>query len=269
MKYSLGLVTAMPIKDSLKLAKASEDEGFHRIWYGEDIFHREIFTSMSILSLYTEKIRIATGVTSPYTRYPDIIRNSVQAVSELSEGRFGLGLGVGGLPEVERLTGKRPENPLKVMKETVEYLKSKFDLRIYLGVRGPKLLGLAGQIADGVILSGPKGYIKNAIKIIDKSSTGRRLEKILWNAFYLGENRELISKITKVIRESMPEFALEDIDNERIDQELCISGSEKDILEQINDYKSIGIDEFVLGPPYGDEPIEAIRLLGGLNGRSR
>ena len=104
MRLSLGLVTAMTIRKSIALAKAAEDVGYHRIWAGEDIFHREVFTYLSVLSLNTEGIGLGTAITSPYVRNLPVLANSTKALSELSKGGFILGLGVGGLPEVERLT---------------------------------------------------------------------------------------------------------------------------------------------------------------------
>ncbi|HDH28347.1 MAG TPA: LLM class flavin-dependent oxidoreductase, partial [Euryarchaeota archaeon] len=68
MRLSLGLVTAMTIRKSIALAKAAEDAGYHRIWVGEDIFHREIFTYLSVLALNTKSIGLGTGITSTYVR---------------------------------------------------------------------------------------------------------------------------------------------------------------------------------------------------------
>jgi hypothetical protein len=49
--------------------------------------------------------------------------------------------------------------------------------------------------------------------------------------------------------ESMPEFALQDLDEERVEEELCLYGSKEEILEEINEYEKFGIDEVVVGPP--------------------
>jgi alkanesulfonate monooxygenase SsuD/methylene tetrahydromethanopterin reductase-like flavin-dependent oxidoreductase (luciferase family) len=142
------------------------------------------------------------------------------------------------LPEVKKLTGERPKKPLYVLEKAVRFIKERFDLEVYLGVRGPKMLELAGRVADGVILSGPKGYIRKAVGIVDDASNGqRKVKKVLWNVFYLGKNPEKVSKITSVMLESMPEFALQDLDEERVEEELCLYGSKEEILEEINEYE--------------------------------
>ncbi|MFV2040422.1 MAG: LLM class flavin-dependent oxidoreductase [Candidatus Hydrothermarchaeales archaeon] len=264
MRLSLGLVTAMPIKKSVELAKEAEDAGCSHVWVGEDIFHREVFTYLSVLALNTERICLGTAITSSYVRDKNVIANSSKAVSELCNGRFTLGIGVGGLPEVERLTGSRPKNTVETLEKSALYLKEKLDIKIYMGVRGPHMLELAGRIADGVILSGPRGYVEKAVEIVDRASEGGRVEKVLWNAFYLGENPLLVSKITGVMMESMPEFARKHMDENMAEDELCISGSMDRIKTQIEEYEKMGIDELVIGPPYGENPANVIRELGAL-----
>ncbi len=132
-----------------------------------------------------------------------------------------------------------------------------------MGVRGPKMLKLAGRIADGVILSGPKRYIEKAVEIVESASEDRIVKKVLWNAFYLGDNPELVSQITSVMMESMPAFAIKQMESEGSRDELCITGSVEDVKGEIDLYKEIGIDEFVVGPPYGDNPLNVLRRMEG------
>lgn len=264
MKISLGLTTWMPVKESVALAKIAEKAGYHRAWVGEDIFYRELFTYLSVLSLKTEHMLLASGITSPYVRKPHVLASSVSAIAELSKNRFSLGLGVGGLPDVERFTGKKPEKPARVLEKAVLFLRDRMNLEVYLGVRGPRMLELAGRTADGVILSGPKGYVKEAIGIVDESAKDQgRVKKVLWNAFLLGEDKRLVEKVTSVMLESMPEFALKHVEDRRnAAEELCIYGSKDRILKEMRRFEEMGIDEFVVGPPYGKEPLEVIKAMG-------
>ena len=254
----------MPIADSVNLARSAEKADYSRIWLGEDIFHREVFTYLSILVQATEKIRLGTGITSPYVRNLPVLASSAKAVSDLFRGRFMLGLGVGGLPEIEKLTGTRPKNTVETLEKTVQHLREKLDTQIFMGVRGPKMLELAGRVADGVILSGPRGYIEKAVEIVDTASEGRHVEKVLWNAFYLGENPRLISQITSVMMDSMPGFAREYMDPARAEEELCITGPLEQVKEEIKGYEKLGIDALVVGPPYGENPVDVIGKMGVL-----
>ena len=124
------------------------------------------------------------------------------------------------------------------------------------------MLKLAGRVADGVILSGPKGYIEKAIEIVEDAAGGRRVKKVLWNAFHLGEDPRRVSKITKVMLESMPGFALKYMEGKRPEDELCIHGSKNQILEEMKWFEEMGVDEFIIGPPFGKEPLKVVVEMG-------
>jgi alkanesulfonate monooxygenase SsuD/methylene tetrahydromethanopterin reductase-like flavin-dependent oxidoreductase (luciferase family) len=98
-------------------------------------------------------------------------------LQSLSQGRFCLGLGSSTEPIVERWMGLALERPLTRVRETVEVIRLALlgervafdgqtvqvrDFRLQLGptevpivlaALGPRMLGLAGEIADGVVLS--------------------------------------------------------------------------------------------------------------------
>ncbi len=264
MRLSLGLVTAMPVSESIALSKAAENAGYIRIWVGEDIFHREVFTYLSVLAEETKNIGLATGITSPYVRNLPVLGNSSKALRELNKDRFVLGLGVGGLPEVEKLIGTRPKNTVETLEKTALHLKEKLGIKVYMGVRGPLMLELAGRVADGVSLSGPRDYIEKAVEIVDIASEGRLVEKVLWNAFYIGKNPKRVSQITSVMLESMPWFARKFMDVDRSEEDLCITGSLEHVKAEITKYEKLGIDEFVVGPPYGENPASIIEKMGAL-----
>ena len=261
MDLSLGLTTSMPVSSSVLLAKKVEKLEYSRVWVGEDIPKREIFTYLSILALNTREIGLGTGITSPYVRDKVILSTSIQAMYLLLGDRFILGIGAGGLPEIEEFTGRKPSKPLSVLEDTTNLVMDKFDTSVYFGIRGPKMLELAGRIADGVILSGPKSYISKAVKIIDDAANGREVRKVLWNAFILDGTQKDATKITSIMLESMPEFALAGL-KDNPENELCIFGSVDEILEEAKNYEELGIDELVVGPPYGKNPEDVIRRVG-------
>ncbi|RMF89878.1 MAG: LLM class flavin-dependent oxidoreductase [Methanobacteriota archaeon] len=263
---SLGITTSMTVEESKTLVGAAEDAGYTRVWLGEDIFHREVFTYLSLLAAGGSSIGLGVGVTSPYVRYKEVLAASAKAVSELSQGRFILGLGAGGLPEVERLTGSRPRKPVSVMEEAIKDLRERTGLSIYVGARGPRMLELAGRVADGVILSGPKRYLDRALEIVDEASEGRRVRKVLWNAFYLGENEALLSKVTEVMLQSMPPFAKDFMDRRDPERDLCVAGPPERVAREIRGFEKKGFDEVVIGPPYGETPESAIAEMGEIIG---
>lgn len=322
MKISLGLTTSMPINKSIELARRAEQLGYHRIWVGEDIPSREIFTYLSILALKTDRIPLGIGITNPYVRSIQKIASAVAGIQELSNNRFTMGLGVGGIPEVERLTGRRPRYVVDVLEETTIILKKIFEgekvdyqgtqicvsdfslssfplkpLDIYFGVRGPKLLELAGRVADGVIFSGPRDYLPSALKIVQESAEaeGRdpgEIKTVLWNGFLFSrEDNDLdLAKLMvatmiastapqilrsirldgKIVEGIRSAFKVKDmkgakafIDRKLIDQ-YCFYGDKKRIQKGFKEFQQAGFEEFILGPPYGKNPMDAIEAFGRL-----
>ena len=306
MKISLGLTTSMPVRSSIKYAKLAEKNGYHRIWVGEDILSREIFSYLSVICLNTEDIKIGCGVTSPYVRTIPIIASGFAGIQELSCNRFTLGIGVGGIPEIKKMTGKTPTQVADVIWETVFLLNKifkgekvsydgvkacvtdfKLNLskdfvppKIYLGVRGPRLMALAGEIADGVIFSGAKDYLKHSLRILDSSAKESRrnpkdITRVLWNGFLIEKDREdrtgrrdrrIAKTMVATIVSSLPGHAIDYLDKDSKDRELIL----KIKKEFLKDHKKASaivtddlIDQFCISGSV-DEITDAIREYGKL-----
>jgi 5,10-methylenetetrahydromethanopterin reductase len=311
LNISLGLTTSIPIKEGLKLALLAEREGFKRVFVGEDVLSRDVFAYLSVIALETSRIELATGITSPYVRRIATLASNALAIQKISDGRFTLGLGPGGIPELKKFLGKESEKPVLVMHDAALLIKRMFlgekityngplgkikdfkllaenaSIKIYFGVRGEKLLRLAGEIADGVIFSGPKEYLKRALRIVnEKISKKTDFNKIVWNCFLLIKNKEelrLGKRVVATIISSLPikeiEYYPELIDkafkikeffirgdyesaekliDENVMKQFCFAGELKDIREEISELEKLGFKEFVVGPPFGEEPKKTI-----------
>lgn len=261
MRLSLGLTTGMPIKECIGYAKKAEELGCYRIWVGEDIFSREIFTFLSILALKTKKIKLATGITSIYSRHGSVLLSSVKGMQNLAGERFSLGLGIGGLPELEKLLGRVPKDKVNAMKERVNMIKS-FDpsLKLYLGARGERMLKLGAELCDGVILSGPKSCVFDAKKMLEREAERHKksFEFILWNPIMIDSEKKntdvkKIKNMIDIITASLPENALKYIEGKsekEIINELCIAGKKEEIIKEIKKFERAGVNELVVSPEH-------------------
>lgn len=317
MKLSLGVTTSMPLEKSINYARVAEKSNYHRIWIGEDILSREVFTYISIIALKTRRILLATGITSPYVRNIAVIASNAAGIQILSGNRFSLGIGVGGIPEVEKATGKKPEDTVEVMRETALLLRRIFSRerityegklarlkdyklgiklelppKIYFGVRGKKLLSLAGEMADGVIFSGPRDYLSQAMQIVDEGAekAGRdksEIDRVLWNCTVEVENEEdmkLARLVSATMAASLPKSPLGEYENieqireqfkagkyeeaaqlvsEELMNQFCIYGTKKEIIYAFKEFEAKGFKEFVVGPPFSKNPEKTIEALGG------
>jgi 5,10-methylenetetrahydromethanopterin reductase len=128
---------------------------------------RDVYVCLAIAAISTRRIQLAHGVTDPVTYRPWVIANATATIDELSGGRAFVGLGAGG-PYGKEMKSR----PVKEVRAAVEFIRrysrgeeAEFDgvrmrsewvrrpLRVYIGCAGPKMLQLAGEIADGVMLA--------------------------------------------------------------------------------------------------------------------
>ncbi|MDD1760544.1 MAG: LLM class flavin-dependent oxidoreductase, partial [Methanothrix sp.] len=85
------------------MAKLAEDAGFQNIWITDHYNNRDVWTTLAVLSMMTNKIQLGTGVTNPYTRNAAIIASSIASINELSGGRAILGIGPGDKATFEKM----------------------------------------------------------------------------------------------------------------------------------------------------------------------
>jgi alkanesulfonate monooxygenase SsuD/methylene tetrahydromethanopterin reductase-like flavin-dependent oxidoreductase (luciferase family) len=144
--------------------------------YVTHIAGRDSITTLMAYAAATERIKLGTGVLPIYSRTPVATAQSAATVDEFSKGRMVIGLGVSHKVTVENWYGEKLERPLKAMREYVGIVRAAFrgedppageifkcrfrfmgyqprnDLPIYVAGLSPKMLRLAGEIADGVML---------------------------------------------------------------------------------------------------------------------
>lgn len=173
--YGLGLPPTAPTGDLVALAAEAERLGYRWMWVNDERLERDPFTVLAAMAAGTTRLRLGPGVTNPYSRHPALIATAMATLDELSGGRAVLGLGAGGTNHAA--LGIRREAPATAIREAVELIRAlwsgatasvegrvvtardarldfpaRADLPIYVGARGPKMLELAGAVADGVIV---------------------------------------------------------------------------------------------------------------------
>jgi len=186
----------MPLSDILFCGSEAERADFECITVAES-FYRDASVLSSAIACNTRKIKIGSSVYPVATRTPFQIAMATATLSELSDGRVCfIGLGVGYKDRIERYFGLKMANSCYKMKEYVDIIKGllsgkefsytgkffdfqdfpklvdkRMDIPVLFGSSGDKMLKLAGQIADGVILNSlaNKEYIRHAISIISES----------------------------------------------------------------------------------------------------
>ncbi|OXM54714.1 LLM class flavin-dependent oxidoreductase [Amycolatopsis alba] len=166
-------------RETLDFVLEAEKLGLDDCWVAE-AWGSDAPSVLGYLAARTERLRLGSGIIQLGTRTPVAIAQAALTLSELSGGRFVLGLGASGPQVIEGLHGVSFARPLTRMRETVAIIRQAFagekiafsgeefeipvpgeskpmrlsttpnpGLPIHLATLSPKLLELTGEIADG------------------------------------------------------------------------------------------------------------------------
>src|SRR5256884_1902620 len=155
-------------------ARAAERAGLGSVWIIEDYFQPGAYTLAAAAAAVTERIAVGLGVVNPYTRHPALIAMETAALAGIAPGRVVLGLGSSNRKWIEEQMAIPFKTPLRGLREGVEIVRRLLDGRrvtyagevfaahdvaleapppapvpILLGVKGPRALALAAEVADG------------------------------------------------------------------------------------------------------------------------
>ncbi|HKG16804.1 MAG TPA: LLM class flavin-dependent oxidoreductase [Solirubrobacteraceae bacterium] len=167
--------TGRSLEAAVERVRLAETLGYEAA-YVTQLAGRDSLTVVTAYALATERIRVGTGVVPIYTRTPASMAQTAATIDELSGGRLHLGLGVSHRPVVEGWHGQTIDRPVAEMREYVAIVRAilagedppagekwrtgfrlagldpRPQLRIYVAGLSPRMLRLAGEVADGVVL---------------------------------------------------------------------------------------------------------------------
>ena len=163
------------LDSALDRVRLAERLGYHSV-YTTHLAGRDSLTLLAAYAQATESIRVGTGVMPLYSRSPVATAQQAVTIDEISGGRLTLGIGVSHKVTVENWYGSHIGKPVTEMRDYLGVLRAVFrgedppqserfptrfhflgvtpraDLPIYIAALSPKMLELAGELADGVIL---------------------------------------------------------------------------------------------------------------------
>ena len=160
------------------LAQQAEGLGYDYLWLADERFFREVYASLTLCALRTERIKLGPCVTDPYSRHPSLTAMAIATLDEISRQRavLGMGAGVSGFREL----GVARTKPAVAIREAVELIRLllhgetvtyrgalvrfeggkldfapvRADVPIYIASQHPVGCRAAGRVADGAIMQG-------------------------------------------------------------------------------------------------------------------
>ena len=170
---SLGWGQREPAEKVIELVQAAEAEGVDACWViDSQLAMRDGFALLALLAQNTNDIALGPGVTNLVTRHETVVANSLATLATLAPGRTLAGIGAGDSAVFP--IGLKPQTVVE-LKAAVARLAALLDGRevdgptstysvaaatpprppIFLAASQPRMLELAGAVADGVIVMGP------------------------------------------------------------------------------------------------------------------
>jgi 5,10-methylenetetrahydromethanopterin reductase len=209
-RVALYLQDKHPIRDGMRYVQLAEERGFEAVWQAESRLVREATVPMAAYAAVTSTIGIGSGVVNTWTRNVGLLAATFSTLDDLAPGRVKLGIGAWWEPLASKV-GVHRHHPLVAMRETVEVTRrllamervsfegefvhldgaeidivhgdrSPKHVPIYIGATAMKMMALAGEIGDGVLLNylvGPE-YNRSAMAALAEGAgrAGRRVEDI-------------------------------------------------------------------------------------------
>ena len=199
------IVPLMPAEDVISVAVEAERLGYEYCLVADEGFHPDVYACLGVIARATDRITLGV-LTNGYTRHPAVTAAAAATVNELSGGRLVVTLLAGGSMVLSPM-GIERARPARVVADSVQVLKRLWSgdevswrgqtcsldrarlgmgpqsIPIWIAGRGPRLLELAGQQADGVILT-VKPDLGAALSLVEEAAAmAGRPEP---SRFYLG-----------------------------------------------------------------------------------
>ncbi|MFQ5915881.1 MAG: LLM class flavin-dependent oxidoreductase [Nitrospinota bacterium] len=323
-RVGLYLQDAHPPREGMKIVQYAEERGFEAVWQAESRLVRECTIPLAAFAAATERIKVGSGVISMWTRNPAFIAQTFYTLDDLAPNRVMLGIGAWWEPLASKV-GVNRKKPLQAMREIVEVVRRLLrmenvtfqgeyvnvrdiqidpiygadqprNIPIYIGATGMKMMEVAGETGDGVLLNYlvSEDYNAQAMEALAKGAAraGRKVEDLdrpqlvvcsldenreealdgarKMVTLYLGQqphimkasgvSQDLIDEVNKIVGWPADEKKLLDAKHlvtDDIVQKVAAAGTAEDCRAKVRQYCESGCTCPVLYP-LGDDPFAMI-----------
>ena len=174
-RTALFLSPGAELAPAVALARRADALGYESLWVTHGI-GRDALQVLAAYGHVAPHAGLGSGVIPIYPRHPVLLAQEALTLSDVSGGRLRLGIGVSHKPMMETALGLDMGRPLEVTREYMTVLRAALTGKvqhqgaryrvswqsglprvpaappILLGGLAPRMLELAGEIADGVVL---------------------------------------------------------------------------------------------------------------------
>lgn len=211
----LQIIPTMPIDELIETIEVAERLGFSHCMVADEGLMHDVYAVLGVAARATSTIRLG-AVTNGYTRHPGATAAALATIDDLSEGRAFVTLVAGGTMVLQPM-GIERTSPVDVMADTIDVLRTLWsgepatwqgnrfeldgarlssgphDIPIWMAARGERMLELAGERADGIVLMA-KADLGDALERASRagrSLTRVYLDRLAYTPAMIAEAKEL------------------------------------------------------------------------------
>jgi len=260
--------------------RRAEDLGLASVWFS-NIFGHDAMTAAALAARVTARVELGTAVTPTYPRHPYAMAQQAASTQAAARGRFTLGVGPSHRVVVEEMWGLSYERAYAHTREylsvlipllrtgEVDHSGDQFTVRarltsadglpvpVLLAGLGPKMLALAGRLADGTItwMVGARALRDHIVPGVREAAAkaGRPAPRIVVELPVALTNdvaaaREVAGRMFKAYG-SLPSYrAMLDREGAAGPAEVAVIGDADAIGEQLMRLAELGATDFVASP---------------------
>lgn len=288
MRYGLMLGEAAgggDLDGVLASVRQAEADGFATAWFA-NIFGIDAITICALAGRETSKIELGTAVVPTFPRHPTAMAQQAMTAQAAARGRFTLGIGLSHQVVIEGMLGFSFAKPYSHMKEyvavlapliregSVSFAGNEFRVNANLKVPGaepcpillaalaPKMLALAGTVADGTItwMTGPKTLREHTIPSLQvAAAAASRPEPRVVVGLPIAVTTEIaaardVAAQAFSVYGFLPSYrAMLDREGAAGPADVAIVGDEDSVNEQLDRLEEVGVTDFCAAIfPVGD-----------------
>ncbi len=172
LSFGVTVLPDPPYQRLVELMVLAEQHGFEYGWtYDSHVLWQESFPLLALAARETSRLKLGHCVTNPGTREPTVVASGYATLHDISDGRMVMGIGRG--DSARRVIGQEPvkigefERQISMIKplmngEEVHWNETDIQLKwvreelpeipLWVAGYGPKVLGIAGRVSNGVII---------------------------------------------------------------------------------------------------------------------
>src|SRR6202165_4383278 len=169
MQFGITLKPDISVERIVGLTKQAEAAGLqYGLFFDSHVLWMDPYPLLTLMAANTQRMRLGTLVTNPAVRDLTVTSSLFATLNLISGGRMELGIGRG--DSSRRVLGKKPVSWSQLEAAVVEFRDltsgkevqhdgqptrlswAKDSPRVWIAGYGPKVLHMAGRVADGIIL---------------------------------------------------------------------------------------------------------------------